>query len=213
VGGKGKNMRGAVRFAYEKNFRPVPKEEGKSLVLAWSAEQREKAEREAQLKALARRPKCEDNVALRLAMRSVEHRIVRGLWVLELSLPGDGPRPAAKHGLDYMNDRSDVDARYADSAGGQYYSPTPKPEIPSNREIEAAREAKSWIEGLDAEQARMLNIAALSKRGDRERRINWGKVFERMPHLSQTPLRTLRERYDAALRAIVAELTYRSVVN
>jgi hypothetical protein len=55
--------------------------------------------------------------------------------------------------------------------------------------------------------ARLLAVAALSKRGDRKSRVHWEKVKERLRLKHDTPLRTLRDRYDQALRYIVAELT------
>lgn len=170
---------------------------------------RERAEREAQIRALARRPSANESVSLRFAMRAVEQRIVRGLWVLEISLPSDGPIAAKRNGLDYFNDWRDVDARYLDAAGGKWQAPSPRPAVPSNREIESAKEAKSWIEWLDEEQARLLTIAAMTKRGDRERRVNWEAVKGRLFHLRDTRMRTLQDRYDRALRTIVAELTLR----
>lgn len=198
-----------MRMDYELNGKPVSKQEGKVIALEISRAMRERRERQEQVRALARRPERGDAADIRFAMRCVEHRIVRGLWVLELSLPSDGPAYTARHGLDYMNDHSDVDARYTDAAGKKWEAPPPRPAIPSNREIESAKEAKSWIEWLDPAQARLLNLAALSKRGDRERRIDWERVFSRLPHLRQTKLRTLRDRYDQALRNIVAEMTIR----
>ena len=185
--------------------------EGEALRLNVSRGMRERQEWEEHLQTLARRPKRDESAAMRSAMQSVERRIVRGLWVLELALPADGPRHQAKHGIDYMNDRLDVDARYSDAAGGKWEAPPPRPAVPSNREIDSAKEAKGWIEALPDEQARFLIVAAMTKRGDRERRVQWERVTSRLPQLRHCPLRTLRDRYDQALRSIVAELTLRTI--
>jgi hypothetical protein len=186
--------------------------EAEALVRAQvSASMRERAEREAQVRALARRPKADEFASMRFAMRAVEQRIVRGLWVLEISRPSDGPAEPKRNGLDYMTETSDVDARYTDAAGGKWEAPQPRPAVPSNREIESAKEAKAWIEWLDEDQARLLTIAAMTKRGGRERRVNWERVTERLFHLRGTKMRTLQDRYDRALRTIVAELTLKRV--
>lgn len=200
-----------MRVQYEQAFsgKPIPKAEGQALSLAWSRNQREKREREAQVRALARRPSRGESEDMRFAMRCIEHRIVRGLWVLEISQEADGPREQRRHGMQYMRDIGDVDWRYEDAPGGKWDAPAPRPALPSSEEIDAAKEAQGWIRWLDDEQARLVNLAALSKRGDRERRINWERVFSRLPHLRSAPLRTLRDRYDQGLRNIVAEMTIR----
>jgi hypothetical protein len=187
--------------------RVLPTEEGNALLRTVSAAMRDRHERDLAIRALSRRPRGEDAANVRFAMRSIEHRIVRGLWVLELALPIDGPKRAARHGIDYLNERADVNARYTDAAGGKWESSPPRPAIPSNREIESAKEAVGWIERLDEAQARLLHVAALSKRGDRERRVGWERVRSRLPEVRDTPMRTLQDRYDQALRTLVAELT------
>lgn len=184
-------------------------EQAKVVSLEASRSFRMRQEREEQVRAIARRPSRGDAASVRFAMRCVEQRIVRGLWVLEISQEADGPREQRRHGMQYMRDHDDPDYRYEDAPAGKWGSPAPRPALPSSEEIDAAKEAQSWIHWLDAEQARLVNLAALSKRGDRQRRINWERVFSRMPHLRACPLRTLRDRYDQGLRNIVAEMTVR----
>lgn len=195
------------KIEYRVNDKPISAEQGKPLVLAWSQRHRDQQEREAQVRALARRPVRGEADSVRFAMRCIEQRIVRGLWVLELSQEPDGPREQRRHGMQYMRDHGDVDWRYEDAPGGKWDAPAPRPALPSNEEIDAAKEAQGWIRWLDDEQARFFTLAAMSKRGDRSRRINWERVFGRMKHLRDTKMRTLQDRYDQALRRIVAEMT------
>lgn len=202
-----------MRLAVVQNGRELSKDEGRAVLIEVSRGMRERQEWEAQLRALARRPTAKESAAIRLAMQSVEQRIVRGLWVLEISQDPDGPRSQRKHGLGYTHERSDVDARYTDAAGGKWEAPPPRPAVPSNKEIDAALEAKGWIEYLDDDQARLLTVAAMTKRGDRKRGISWERVTDRLPQFRGVSLRTLRDRYDQGLRNIVAELTLRSLAN
>jgi hypothetical protein len=182
-------------------------DEAKAFLVDVSRRMNEREEREAQVRALARRPAKGDAASVRFAMRCIEQRIVRGLWVLEISQEPDGPREARRHGMQYMRDRGDVDWRYEDAPGGKWDAPAPRPALPSSEEIDAAREAQGWIRWLEPEQARFFTLAAMSKRGDRARRVVWDRVIPRLKHLKDVPLRTLQDRYDQALRRIVAEMT------
>jgi hypothetical protein len=162
--------------------RELPKDQGKAVVLDMSRSFREAQERNEQIRAMARRP------------------------TREISLPPEGRVGwKGRMGIDYFMEREDKWA--AAVAGGGWLSNAPSPAPPSTEEIDAALEAKKWIEFLPEQQARLLATAALSKRGDRSRRVNWEKVKERLLIPDSTPLRTLRDRYDQALRYIVAELT------
>lgn len=192
-----------MRMQYEQAFsgKPIPKEEGQAISLAWSRASREKQEREAQVRALARRPRRGEADSVRFAIRAIEYRIVRGLWVLEISLPSDGPLDSRRNGLEYMREREDHFA-----AGEWQYGPA-RPPVPSNKEIEVAKEAVRWIDCLEPTQARLVRVAAQTKRGDRERGVNWDRVLERVPELKGLEQRTLQDRYDRALRWILAELT------
>jgi hypothetical protein len=186
--------------------RELPKDQGKAVVLDMSRSFREAQERNEQIRAMARRPTRGDSVNVRFAMQAIEHRIVKGLWTLEISLPPEGRVGwKGRMGIDYFMEREDKWA--AAVAGGGWLSNAPSPAPPSTEEIDAALEAKKWIEFLPEQQARLLATAALSKRGDRSSRVNWEKVKERLLIPDSTPLRTLRDRYDQALRYIVAELT------
>ena len=172
---------------------------------------RERQEWEEQLRALARRPGPDEAPAMREAMKAVEHRIVRGLWVLEISQPSDGPRRQAKHGIEYMNDDADVHARYTDAAGGKWEAPDPRPAVPSSREIDAANEARQWLSLLPDSLARLLGVAALTKRGHYDNQVRWGRVRNALPECRGLQHSTLLGRYNRALRTIVAELTLKSV--
>lgn len=190
-----------ARYVVEQGRQVLSGEEAAAIRLEMSQRFRHQQEHRQQVMALARRPRRGEADSVRFAMRAIEQRIVRGLWVLEVSLPTDGPKPAAKHGIEYMREREDHFA-----AGEWQYGPA-RPPIPSNREIETAKEAVRWIDCLDEMQARLLRVAAQTKRGDRERSVNWGRVLQRLPELKGLELRTLQDRYDRALRWIVAELT------
>lgn len=194
--------RGPVRMVDGKG-QPVPK----AVLIEASHRFDQARDRQEQIRAMSRRPGPGDAASVRFAMRSVEHRIVRGLWVLEISQDADGPREQRRHGMQYMRDHGDVDWRYEDAPGGKWGTQAPRPALPSSEEIDAAREAQGWIRYLDEQQARLLVVAAMTKRGDRLRRVNWDAVKDRLRMDQATPLRTLRDRYDQALRVIVAELT------
>lgn len=176
-------------------------EEARVVSLQASRSFRQQQNRVEQVRALARRPRRGEADSVRFAMRAIEYRIVRGLWVLEISLPSDGPLDPRRNGLDYMREREDH------FAAGEWQNGPARPPIPSNKEIEAAKEAVRWIDCLEPTQARLLRVAAQTKRGDRERNVNWPRVLERVPELRGLEQRTLQERYDRALRWIVAELT------
>lgn len=191
-----------MRMEVIENGRPVPKELHSAALISASDRFRERQDRKSQIRAMARRPARDEMASVRFAMRAVEQRIVRGLWVLEISQSTDGPGSAKRHGIDYMRERLDH------FAAGEWQHGPSRPPVPSNREIDAAKEAQGWIEWLDEDQARLLTIAAMSKRGDRERRVNWERVKSRLPQIVDAKIRGLQDRYDRALRVIVAELTY-----
>lgn len=190
-----------LRFEVHHGSRIIPEAEQDNVLLRASATLRANREREEQVRALARRPTGEDAANVRFAMRAIEHRIVRGLFVLEISLPREGVPMDRQHGLEYMRERED---HYA---AGQWQQQAPRPAVPSPKEISAANEAVRWIDSLSEEDARFVRVAAQSKRGERSARIKWERVFNRLPHLMGTSLRTLQDRYDRALRRIVAELS------
>jgi hypothetical protein len=181
--------------------RIVPKAEHQALLMAVSERRRAKFEREQQMRALARRPKSgEDSTEMKIAIRSVELRIVRGLFVLEISLPPEGVPSARQHGLEYMVERED---HYL---AGRWLHTAPRPAVPSPKEISAAEAAVRWIDALpEEEDRRFLRAAAQSKKGERGRGVAWERVISRLPHLAQTSPRTLQERYQRCLRLIVAD--------
>jgi Zn-finger domain-containing protein len=54
---------------------------------------------------------------------------------------------------------------------------------------------------------KLLVVGATSKRGQVARQINWIRIREGMKELDGMSERTLRHRYQEALRIIVSELT------
>ena len=185
--------------------RVLPPEEGKVLLLAKSEKMRLKRERDDLVRAMARRPAAGDTASVRFAMRCIEQRIVKGLWVEEITTDSDGPRAAKRHGIGYMTEGIDHWSQAIDKGG--WVAPPPAPAVPSPQEVTAAQEAIRWIDWLDEGQARLLRTAAMTKRGDRERRVNWDWVKGRLGLPEKTSNRTLQDRYDRGLRLIVAELT------
>lgn len=179
--------------------------EGEALRIEVSRGFRERQDWEDQLRAIARRPGPREAPAMRAAMKAVEHRIVKGLHVIELSASPDGPRRQRQHGIGYIPEA--VDRIGEAVAKGGWQAPDPSPAVPSSREIDAAREAQKWIGYLDERQARLLTVAAGTKRGDCKRRVNWERVKSALRLPETTPIRTLQDRYDRSLRTIVAELT------
>jgi hypothetical protein len=67
-------------------------------------------------------------------------------------------------------------------------------------------EPLDWLRMLDRAQAKLLTEGAMSRRGDMANPVRWSKIRKKleMDHLT---VRTLQRRYEAAVRAIVAELT------
>jgi hypothetical protein len=195
------------RFETEVHYgqRVLSPDEGKALLRESAERLRLKQERADLVRALARRPHPEDAASVRFAMRCIEQRIVKGLWVQEITTDADGPRTARRHGIGYMPE--DVDQWSQAVAKGGWTAPPPAPAVPSPKEVTASQEAIGWIDWLDEGQARLLRTAAITKRGDRERRVNWEWVKGRLGLAEKTPYRTLQDRYDRALRLIVAELT------
>jgi hypothetical protein len=181
--------------------RVVPKDEQQAILVRISQRMRANREREEQVRALARRPSPDDSADMLFLTKVIEQHIVRGLWVIELSQALDGPRPAKRHGLEHLREREDH------FAAGQWIREASSPALPSSREIDAAERAKSWLRYLDEGQAKLLNVAALTKRGEWNSGVKWDAVKEKLIHLRGVHHSTLKDRYQRALRTIAAELT------
>lgn len=144
------------------------------------------------------------------AMLMVEIKFTKALWVLERAVHADGARGhSSRNGLAYMHDRLD---QYANAvANGGWIAPAPRPSLPSSKEIDEAVKVQRWLEYLDASDARLLTIGAMSKRGDAGRKINWFRVRASLPEIHDAPVRTLQASYNRALRHMVAELAIRGI--
>jgi hypothetical protein len=145
-----------------------------------------------------------ERLSVAKAMFSVEQRLVEALWTLA-RLPNDrGIGFAQRNGVGYMDERADL---YANAvANGGWLTVEPRPAPPSARAIDAMHEPLDWLRMLDRCQAKLLTEGAMSRRGDMANPVRWSKIRKKleMEHLT---VRTLQRRYEAAVRAIVAELT------
>lgn len=143
------------------------------------------------------------------AMLLVESKFVKALWVLERAVRADGIGHASRNGLAYMHDRLDQYAMAV--ANGGWIAPPARPSLPTGKEIDEAVKVQRWLEYLDAIDARLLTIGAMSKRGDAGRKINWFRVRASLPEIGDSPVRTLQAAYSRALRHMVAELALRGI--
>jgi hypothetical protein len=145
-----------------------------------------------------------ERLSVAKAMFSVEQRLVEALWTLA-RLPNDrGIGFAQRNGIGYLDERADL---YANAvANGGWLTVAPRPAPPSARAIDAMHEPLDWLRMLDRAQAKLLTEGAMSRRGDMANPVRWSKIRKKleMDHLT---VRTLQRRYEAAVRAIVAELT------
>lgn len=144
-----------------------------------------------------------------IAMLAVEERLVKAFWTIARQPLGSTSPTNARHcGLEYLHDREDSHARYADAPGGKWESFAPRPSLPSSKDIDAANEALDWLLFVDNEGLRrLLVIGATSKRGDAGRRINWIRLRPSLPEYAAMTVRTMQRRYQEALRIIVTEMT------
>lgn len=190
------------------NGRAVPKELAKSVVLDASSRFRARQLERRIARAVKRNPSPERQ-SVAIAMLAVEEKIVSALWTIARQpLGAAGPKLIARCGLDYIHDRLDVHSIYADAAGGKYDSIAPRPALPSSREITLADQVQDWLLLIDDEFMRkLLVVGATSKRGQVARQINWNRIRAGMKELDGLSERTLRFRYNEALRIIVSELT------
>jgi hypothetical protein len=182
-------------------------EEAKAVVLAASRSFRDRAG----LSRMHRRAERIETLpphrrSVERAMLAVEEKIVKALWVLQRSCSSDAPRGyEGRNGLDYMPEAIDIYGQAV--AKGGYEIPPPRPAVPESKEITEAESVKRWLLLLDPIEARVLNVGAMSKRGDAGRRVSWIRVRSRLPELKDMPERTLKHTYTSALRNIVAHLT------
>lgn len=155
----------------------------------------------------------QDRPAVALRMLEVESRIVEALWT-ESRLPAPmGNAGATRHGIRYLDERSDLYANAVQNGGWLTVPPSPAP--PSAREIDDADPESgplSWLRFLDREDAKLVTVAAGQKRGDVARNVSWRRVKQSLPRLVGLEPATLSRRYNAAIRQIVAMLDARKII-
>jgi hypothetical protein len=199
--------RGKPKLVVVHGGRELPDELGKAASLSASARFRAR-QLERRMERSTRENAHPERQSVAIAMLAVEERLVKAFWTIARQPARNlGPVIAARCGLDYMNDRSDVDARYTDAAGGKWDSIAPRPPVPSGKEIDCANGALDWLLFVDEPKRKILVAGATSKRGDTGRQINWPRLRQGMPELAGLSTRTCQGRYREALRIIVNELT------
>lgn len=184
--------------------RTLAKDEGRALVLSVSARMRARKAR-----AEKRHAGFPERQSVAIAMLAVEEHLVKALWTIARQPLGKiAPLMSAKCGIEYIHERSDIHAIYADAAGGKWDSVAPKPAIPSAKEITAANQVQDWLLMIEDEGLRkLLVVGATAKKGDAGRQIPWRRVMHSMPEMRDVSLNRLNARYQEALRIIVNELT------
>lgn len=191
------------------NGRAVPKAEQHAVLLGSTERFHARRLQRRLERTVKRHEHSPERQSVAVAMLAVEEQIVKALWTIARQPLGKiAPLQPGRCGLDYLHDRLDIHAIYADAAGGKWDSIAPKPALPSSKDISAADKVQEWLLLLDDEGLRRILVCgATSKRGDAGRQIHWGRVRDTMPELAGLPARTLKWRYQEALRIIVSELT------
>jgi len=188
--------------------RELEPEAGKAWLLDVS--DRIRAKREERIAArVARLPEAPERRSVAQAMLMVEIRLVKAFWTIARQPLGTvAPLSARRCGVEYVHDRADTHARYADAAGGKWETIAPRPSLPSSKDIDAANEALDWLLLItDESLRRVLVVGATSKRGDIGRRIAWARIRSGLPNYREATIRTLQRHYLQALRIIVTEMT------
>lgn len=198
---------GSIKMEVIENGRPVPKEQHSAVLLETSARFRQR--QSLMQRRLSRLPDAPDRQSVAKAMLMVEIRLVKAFWTIHRQPLGKvKPIDARRNGIDYIHERADSYARYADAPSGKWETAAPRPSLPSSKDIDAASEAIEWLLLIENEPLRkLLVIGATSKRGDAGRRINWIRLRPSLPEYSEMSLRSIQRRYHDALRTIVNELT------
>lgn len=199
------------KIEYRVNDKPIPAEQGKALAIAVSLSIRERSEQGRIARRIARTDKLPlERRSVARAMLFVEIKLVKALWVLERAISADGARGhSTRNGIEYMHDRLD---QYANAiANGGWHVAAPRPALPSSKEIDEAQQVQRWLSWLPPEEARVLTVGAMAKRGDAGRKINWMRVKGRLPEIRDYTDRHLRGIYSSALRNIVAEQAFGSL--
>lgn len=160
-------------------------------------------------RTMKRHERSPERKSVAIAMLAVEERIVKALWTIARQPLGKvAPLAASRNGIEYFHDRSDIHSIYSDAAGGKWDSVAPRPALPGAKEITQANRVQDWLLLIDDEGMRkLLVVGATYKRGDAGRQINWNRIRDKMPELGGYAARTLKWKYQEALRIIVSELT------
>lgn len=192
-----------MKLQYEFNGKPVPKDQGQALSIAASNSLRLRHERGRLQRLSERHSQSPDRLSISNAMSAIEDRLVRAFWVLGRSVSNPGPKKAGRNGIDYLFERGDQDARYADAAAKNWESVIPQAPVPFGREVDAADRALEWLQLLSREEADILTAGARSKSGDVNRRVNWERVRLQLPKYSGWSSDRLRRTYTGSLRYLV----------
>lgn len=194
-----------MKMEYELNGKSVSKERGRALATAASYSLRNRVEISHLERRASRITGSPERLSVQRAMLAVEDKLVQAFWVLA-RLPNDrGVGYASRHGVDYMMDR--VDKWGAAVAGGGWLTEAPRPSPPRASSIDAMHEPLGWLCHLDRSTARLVTVAAQSKRGDTAANISWGRVRATLPEVATYSTNRLHRVYRDGLRTIVNELT------
>jgi hypothetical protein len=142
-----------------------------------------------------------DRTSVKRAMDVVERQLVEALWTLA-RLPDRNPFGNGRCGIEYVQERGDY--RAEDATGGKW-----DPSRPSPRAIDAMHEPLEWLTWLKPDHAKLVSVAAATKRGSSDRNISWARVRAAYPPAHSLSIPTLHRRYADGIRAIVSELTIR----
>lgn len=199
----------ALRMEIIVNGRAVPKDQHAITMIGVSERFHARRLQGRLERTMKRHQHSPDRQSVAIAMLAVEENIVKALWTIARQPLGKGsPTILDRCGIDYLHERADVHAIYADAAGGKWNSIAPRPALPSAKEITAADRVQDWLLLIDDDGLRkLLVVGATSKRGDAGRQINWIRIRVGMPELNGISERTLRFKYQEALRVIVSELS------
>lgn len=189
--------------------RTVPKAEQQALLVSVSQRMIARNEHARERRRAHRLQAAPERSSVARAADAVEERLVRAFWTIARQpLGGASPYAASRCGLEYVHDRADIYARYADAPGNKWESEDLKPGTPSSKEITASNVALDWPLLIDDEALRrLLVVVATTKRGDVRRRVSWERIRPQLASMKNDPQRTLQWRYKEALRIIVSELT------
>lgn len=194
-----------ARIITEHRGRVLSEEDGLALRVEWTRSFNQKREANLMAKRFARVDRLPaERQGLERAKLSVEQAFVKAIWVIERLHWNEGPR-LSSGGLSYVEDQMD---RYIQAlANGGWQTPAPRPAVPSSKDISNAERVQLWTTLLAPDQGRLLITAAMTKRGDAGRKVDWDRVRKRMPELEGYSQRSLQGRYVDALETLVSELS------